>query len=1306
MSRSSAPSSPSGKSAPPPPAIVHHSSSSESASTVKVSSPLNPTRASSQSPHTTPKGKAAKLPPSGSSPPSTTGVLNRSAPARESSPLRMDTAASPTHLTPTRTSSLTPPPRSRVQSFTSAGHEVADSPGIQGSPIIRVSSNPLPSTSTSPPSLFPRSFAHVSSVRDRSASGSRDPSPAGREVARVGTDDEDGAASPGSTWWRQKAQPPRPWHEGPKRKKTIPVEQTDGYNHTRQTASVKKRAFDGALDAAMSSLSCVFDLVAYEADFCRQRVQKAALSALGTAALIGHEMLFAGVDLLGFVPVPGLEVAARTLLSIWDALEMVEMNRLACLRLTERCADILLSVHQEIIAAGNSVTEELRLPIERLHAAFEDVHTFLKKQAHRPFLKRYLKKDEILRSIAYCDASLSDALGMFGLSIQIRTLKTIQANEARRKQDNDYILDSLGLSGLPPPSTTAVPLIADVPSPTDPEVVQALLRNIRIQQNARDRSRDMADLRQLMRAALQTNNDAAMIEVLQVGRDEMPEAIKTLQRALEREVEREWSSDSTRGSTIESLDSSPAWRPKGRGRSATVTTASVGSTPVASGTVPLPDTDTVSDSSSKKKQRGADTLDREFIESGIDALRRLSQGAELVLPSWTITRYEVDLEEKIGIGSFSDVYKGRWREHTVAIKVLAETTPRKLFIHEIGIWKALSHPNVVELLGASSASGDPPWFLVSPYYSHGSLVQYLKGVDDLMQVDYLKMMHEIAKGMAYLHEMDVLHGDLKAANVLVDDRLHCVISDFGQSEMKSEVYRLSRAPIPHGTLRWQAPELMMGADVLTPEMDVYAFAISCVEIMTKGTLPWPLADDDAVRRFVLEFNQRPNLPLIPLSGTSFSNTIHACWQRDPRMRPPFAQIARDIQVLRSEIGVVAESPRPPSLLSQWELEVPHRPSPDLRPVALPNVSAVQDDMVVGSASTDGTFVTASSGLEAARRTSRGHGPEDDADVPLVTVRSRSSSLTTLRTGSSLLEDSGLEDSMLLQGSLVSSGYLSPPDPDDLAAGFVNERRYRMLLQHDYHTSLTLPLWTPVPVALGAVGYLSKPEGSFVTLFNCYDRSTPNGLPSFAGYGKVTSGIQRQEKRNAAQRGLDMVQNYLYSRKKPDGNSGQPVSRTQAFQLRAGHKVAHLYAESTVYRYLADPTLHVPKMWFQNNIDQILKLYGKEHKLTREDVFLVIGTLEAENYGMFVSHSHPDGQVNFNVFTAARAGEAWGEFAPTTAALPSATLSGPVYDGEMFGNIRWANKVSRVRTSSNSGKADAILLARLRFKPDAAEPTRL
>jgi serine/threonine protein kinase len=109
--------------------------------------------------------------------------------------------------------------------------------------------------------------------------------------------------------------------------------------------------------------------------------------------------------------------------------------------------------------------------------------------------------------------------------------------------------------------------------------------------------------------------------------------------------------------------------------------------------------------------------------------------------------------------------------------------------------------------------------------------------------------------------------------------------------MKSEVYRLSFVNVPRmclcitmllsdridllvpdGTLRWKAPELMRGAQVLTPEMDVYAFAICCVEILTNGALPWPLMDDDAVRHLVLSkclciLALRVDLTLLPTTLT-------------------------------------------------------------------------------------------------------------------------------------------------------------------------------------------------------------------------------------------------------------------------------------------------------------------------------------------------------------------------------------------------------------------------------------------------------
>jgi abelson tyrosine-protein kinase 1 len=215
----------------------------------------------------------------------------------------------------------------------------------------------------------------------------------------------------------------------------------------------------------------------------------------------------------------------------------------------------------------------------------------------------------------------------------------------------------------------------------DSQSVQRKIHALRSAQNEHDRAHDTEDLRQVMRAALAANDDVDMIEVLQIARSEMPEAIKTLQRTLERVVE---------DNGVEA-EESPT------------------DSPLLLRSEPLQSTDLGGDT---ENRRNADTLDREFIESGIDALRRLSTGTDLGLPSWTITRFEVDLEAKIGFGFFSEVYRGTWRAHTVAIKVLAEMTPRNIFVHEVEIWKKLYHPNVLELLGASSASGEPPWFLV------------------------------------------------------------------------------------------------------------------------------------------------------------------------------------------------------------------------------------------------------------------------------------------------------------------------------------------------------------------------------------------------------------------------------------------------------------------------------------------------------------------------------------------------------------------------------------------------------------------
>ncbi|EIN05641.1 hypothetical protein PUNSTDRAFT_46534 [Punctularia strigosozonata HHB-11173 SS5] len=1263
------------------------------------------------------------LPPSVSRRPAAQGPLSSASSdstVRVSSPLNPHSTSAP-NLVLTSPTPLPEPPPLPALPATAAAHGRGISLSAPSSPPLRGRARSISSSSPfSPRSASPSPARSISPIRLGLS----------RSTGSPGTDSGPDTPSFALTLSAHPATPPppapavqddlprqrtlsfgalsvshRPWRETPRKKKTVPAEQTAAYLHTRE------------------------------------RVSEATRAVLGTTLDVAHAALELSSELLQLAPVPGLAEAARTLLGIWDALQMVDMNRMACLRLTERCADVLWSVREEVGAAGESTGEELKEPVQKLTEAFAQVHVVLQKQAHRPFLKRYLKRDEDLRELAACDGMLTDAMSLFGLSIQIRLLKTVQANERRRAAENAALIkaleaqaptspsgNALGLttddnppvvpSGTyapppyapptPPAPASAVPLGLASPaatvtaspplSPSDPDRIRALLHQVRSRQNEADLEADARDLRQLMRAALQTNSDAELIEVLQVGRDEMPEAIKTLQRALEREVERETQDDRDAlammsASAVSDVSAMP---PIVGGLSASVTTAdpeaagtreerafgtvsSLASVRSRSSTLGTEFTGTTSTTDTDGwggnwgRSAGRDTLDREFMEGGIEAMRRMSRTTES-LPSWTITRYEVDRDEKIGVGFFSDVYKGTWRGRTVAIKCLAPTTPKAAFVHEIAIWKKLDHPNVQTLYGASSASSDPPWFFVSPYYKNGSLVTYLKNMESLKEGDALRMIHQIAKGMTYLHGQGVLHGDFKvkpAANVLVNDRGHCVITDFGQSEMKSEVARISATPPPHGTLRWQSPELVEGAHPLTQAMDVYAFAMCCYEILTKGGMPWPNLDDDTVRHLILREGKRPPLPVLGPNSAELNALIRQCWDRNPSSRPGFAEIAKEIKRIRHRSGK-AESPVPPPIDLPEEPHS-HWPSPDPRPIELTDVD--EDRVLAGSPDTwPASFKTALSVPGEWTPTAR---------TPAPSVHGDQSSDGQRRASESTDEP---EDSRLPHSHSWTDNLASPPPPTQSFAEARDERRYRMLLQHEFHQSLTLPLWTPQGcVPLGAVGYLSKPEGTFVTLLNAFDpvRSSnglTNTMASVHGYGRVNTGSVRQDKRSAAQRGLDTISGWFAFRN--DSSTPPGVRRQYSFHLHMGHKAAWFVSETTTYRYIDN--LEAPKKWFMANADTILQLYRPKHPLLqKEDLYFIFGCLDAPEYGQLV-------------FSAPKAGQPWGEFA-----LEHEAVAGPAYAEEAQRD--WNHKVTRV---SDGSRLDTVILARLRFKPDVAEPTSL
>ena len=78
---------------------------------------------------------------------------------------------------------------------------------------------------------------------------------------------------------------------------------------------------------------------------------------------------------------------------------------------------MLMSIREEIAEAGDEVGVELQPPLARLVESYKEVHRFLNRQSHRPFIKRYLQRDEIQRELAECYNSLTDALRMFNVRV-------------------------------------------------------------------------------------------------------------------------------------------------------------------------------------------------------------------------------------------------------------------------------------------------------------------------------------------------------------------------------------------------------------------------------------------------------------------------------------------------------------------------------------------------------------------------------------------------------------------------------------------------------------------------------------------------------------------------------------------------------------------------------------------------------------------------------------------------------------------------------------------------------------------------
>ncbi|XP_022806588.1 insulin-like receptor [Stylophora pistillata] len=278
---------------------------------------------------------------------------------------------------------------------------------------------------------------------------------------------------------------------------------------------------------------------------------------------------------------------------------------------------------------------------------------------------------------------------------------------------------------------------------------------------------------------------------------------------------------------------------------------------------------------------------------------------------WEIEVSHVLLQEVIGRGAFGAVWRallsspnGRPGNQTVAAKCFTPTAGeegRNCLMREIELRKLIdenNQPSIVRFMGCVSTQIHS--ILIMEYMPCNDLLRYLRkcrGVrdryyfgdgraQDLTNYD-LVMFANFAAGMVFLGSRRIIHRDLVARNILLDNNYVCKVTDFC---MAYQSFKYGHGNAKKGCLpiNWTAPEILLGnLSGLSTLSDVWSYGIVLYEIVTLGGIP---NDGWSEGRVVAEVTKGCQMPKTDHVDKELHDMMKRCWNLNPDFRPPFENL--------------------------------------------------------------------------------------------------------------------------------------------------------------------------------------------------------------------------------------------------------------------------------------------------------------------------------------------------------------------------------------------------------------------------------